>query len=320
MNDFAATLPSHFGLAGTKTVKERGYFLCKTAQGFFKIHKTQDTHQDIYRRHRLLEQLDGLGFPWTDRIVLSVQGEPFVQLGRETYVMTRHVKGRELNPDCLQDMTLAIESLARFHMIAQGVAWDPASTISPPLSETFAKNATFLTKTARLASKNSRMSDFDVLFIKNSGQYMAKAEASIQLLARTGYPAVYAAAVAGGHLCHGELKEETMPIWDGTCYLTNFNHAAVDAQIVDLAAFLHRYARRSRREIPLAALVDMYDRVLPLPSQGTDIIAAYLAHPWQFVKIAQQYYSKKRGWTPVAMMGRMGDLLEMQALYDAYVK
>jgi len=322
MSDFAAILPSHFGLTGMRAIKERGYYLCKTESGFFKIHKTHDNHQQIKLRYALLDQLEGLGFPWTDKIVLTIQGTPFIQLGRETYVMSRYIKGRDVNLDCLQDMTLAIESLARFHMAAREITLADGLTLdmSAPLSEVFAKNSAFLTKTARQTSKNSRLSDFDVMFIKNSAQYISQAAASVHLLAQTNYHALYTTALAQNHICHNALKEENLPILDGICHIVSFNEATIDAQITDLASFLRRYARRSRREIPLAKLIEMYDRIFPLPQSATAIIYAQLVHPWQFVKIARQYYSKKRGWTPAAMMTRMTSLLEEQGNYDAYVK
>jgi len=322
MSDFAATLPSHFGLTGIRAIKERGYYLCKTESGFYKIHKTHENHQQIRLRHALLNQLEMLGFPWIDKIMLSTQGVPFVQLGRETYVMSRHIKGYDVNLDCLQDMTLAIESLARFHMAAReieltnGLALDTSAS----LSEIFAKNSAFLTKTTKQTSKNSRLSDFDVMFIKSSDRYINQAAESAQLLAQTNYDALHATALAQNHICHNVLKEENLPILDGICHVTNFTEATVDTQITDLASLLRRYARRSQRDIPLAKMIEIYDNIAPLPHSATAIIYAQLVHPWQFVKIARQYYSKKRGWTPAAMMSRMTGLLDEQERYDVYVK
>jgi len=321
MSDFATTLPSHFGITGIRAVKERGYYLCKTESGLFRIHKTQESHQAIHLRHQLLEGLFAAGFPWTDRIILSVHGTPFVQLGRETFVMSQYINGRDVNLDCPYDMTLAIENIARFHMAARGIKLAKGLTlgISVPITETFSKNSAFLTRTARQTSKNSRLSDFDVMFIKNSSRYIENGAKSMELLAQTNYNTLYAHALTGNHICHNELKEENLPVFDDICHVTNCKEATVDIQITDLASFLRRYARRSRREIPLKKLLEIYDNIFPLPEYGAEIIYAQLVHPWQFAKIARQYYSKKRGWTPAAIMTRMTGLLEGQGSYDAYI-
>ena len=231
--------------------------------------------------------------------------------------MTRHVRGREINLDAREDVAQAVESLARFHMAARG-AWDAPHT-APPLTDIFAKDDAFLEKTMGQAGKNAPMSDFDVLFLKNSRRYMEKTRLAQGLLAETAYGELYAAAGVQGTLCHNALKEENLITWDGVCYLTRFEDVTIDAQITDFAGFLHRYARRSRREMPLAALMEIYDKTFPLPHGAMAVLAAYLAYPWQFVKIARQYYSKKRGWTPAAMMGRMEALLAAQEGFDGYV-
>jgi len=321
MGDIATILPAVFGIMDTRAVKERGYFLCKTETGPAKIHKTHEHHQSIRLRHALLEKLDAAGFPWTDKISLSTYGIPYVQLGRDTYVMSRHIRGHDLNLDCPKDVIPAVESIAHFHAAATGMTFcDSVSPdVSPSVEEVFAKNAAFLVKTVRQVNKHSRLSDFDVMFIKNIPRYESYVSQSTQILAQTDYAALYATATAEKHICHNALKEENLPILEGRCYITNFTETSVDAQITDLASFLHRYARRSQRAIPLNTLIEAYDRILPLPQSAAAIIYAQLIHPWQFIKIAQQYYSKKRGWTPAAIMSRMSNLLHEQEGYDTYI-
>jgi len=319
MSDISSTLPAHFGFAGTRAVKERGYFVCKTPEGLAKIYKTFEPHRALHLRYKLLEQIEQAGFPGADKIMLSTHGMPFVQLGRETYVMSRHIAGRDMDFNCPQDVVLALEKLAHFHIVARG--FDNAKLgieASPALTEVFDKNIAFLNKTAKQMGKNSRLSDFDIIFIKSAPLYIDRAQESARLLAQTDYTTLYTAALEGRHICHNTLKEENFPISEGACYMTNFSEAAIDAQITDLASFLRRYARRSNREIPISRLVEIYDRICPLPNSAMEIIGAVLLHPWQFVKIVRQYYNKKRGWTPVAIMSRMQTLLDEQEIYDAY--
>jgi len=320
MGDIPSTLLSCYGLYGIKATKERGYFVCKAEHDFFKLHKTPERHQAIWQRYELLDMLEKQNFPQTDKILLSTQGIPFVQLGRETYIMSRHIKGREPDLNCPQDVTQLVKNLARFHLSAKGIELNKYPVTAPPLSEIFAKNSAFLTKTSKQVSKNSRLSDFDVMFIKNIPKYIEYASQSVELLTQTDYHVLYAQALAENHICHNELKEENLPIFDGVCYMTNWSEATVDVQISDFASFLRRYARRSNRQVPLKKLIEAYDLVCPIPKRGIEIIYAQLVHPWQLVKIAQQYYSKKRGWTPIAIMSRMVDVLEEQVEYDAYIE
>jgi len=320
MGDIATTLPACFGLTNVRAVKERGYFLCKTPD-IAKIYKTQESHAAIRARYALLMRLAEAGFAAAEKLCLSERGDPYVQLGRETYVMARNAVGRDIDFDCNSDINLVMQTLAHFHNLARdiGLREIPVPENNLPLTEVFAKNSSFLTSALKQTTKNSRISDFDVMFIKNFPKYIDYTARSIELLTNTDYLAVYNTSLAAGHLCHNMLKEESFHIYEDTCFITNFSDAAIDAQVTELASILHRYARRSKREIPICKLVQSYDRISPLPNTGTAIIHAYLMHPWQFEKITRQYYSKKRGWTPAAIMDRMADLLEAQESYDSYI-
>jgi len=316
MSDISTTLAGCFGLASTRARKERGHFIFKTETGLVRIYKTFERHQAIRQRYDISNKLNDAGFPWTDEIFLSIYGEPFVQLGRETYVMSEYISGREMNLDNQQDILLAMQSLAKFHIAGRGIA---GVNTSASISETFESNIAFLTKTVKQANASSRLSDFDVMFIKNIDQYLNYATDSVNRLAKTDYANIYLYAVAEKHLCHNILKEESLPIAGDTCYIINLHEATIDTQITDLANFLRRYARRSNRDVPIHKLIEAYDRISPLPDSALAIINAILVHPWQFVKIARQYYSKKRSWTPIAITSRMASLLEEQEDYNKFI-
>ena len=317
MGDLTTLLPTLFGLQGIKATKERGYFLCKQGNEAVKIHKTTEHPQTIWTRYKLLNLVEETGFPFADKLYLSAQNAPYVLLGRETYVMSRFVAGRELALDSLEDMTLAVKTLAHFHKVKLSNV--ELNAPPPLLTEVFASEISLLTKTSKQIGKNVRLSDFDVMFIKNLPKYINLAEKAAEQLDKTNYANRYNTAIQQGSVCHGNLKEENFTMHNGICHITNFENATVDLQLTDLAFFLRRYAMRSQREIPLGKLLDVYDNVLPLPDSASEIIYALLIYPWQFVKLTRQYYSKKRGFIPGGIMDRTQLLLNEQEKYDAYM-
>lgn len=319
MGDVAISLARHFGIVGARISKEKGCYLYKKDNEVARVQKTYETHKKIRERYNLLHALYDSGFYQTDRISCHV---PFVMIGRETYAISAHIQGRDLDYNSVDDMIMAMQSLAKFHKVARAVNMPlmAATTKMPPLGEVFAKDSAFLLKTLRQVERSSKLSDFDVMFIKNSAKYIEDGQKSAQVLAATGYHLMYETAMKNNHLCHNLLKEEFMPIYKGECYLTNFCDVVIGTQIMDIIALLRRYVRRSNREILPKQLLEAYDRLLPLPDDASKIVYAGLVHPWQFVKIAQQYYNKKRGWTPVGIMSRMNTLVEEQAALDEYVQ
>lgn len=311
MGDFATTLLSQYGLAGQAFFKERGAYIL----GAQKLHKTSDNHDALYARHDLLAQIDLNGFTHTDKIKSTLRDMPFVEMGRDTYVLTRHVRGREVDLESPADMTLAVQAIARMHSAARGIKHQVQAQ---PLHVLFAKDTAFLAKVQRQIGNASRLQDFDVLVLKNIGAYIARADAAAQLLAQTNYNSLHLHALSHGHVCHNNIKEDMLILHEGTCHIGSFGQATLGVQLCDLANFILRYATKGTRKMPYQPWLSAYNEILPLSPCAQDITRAVLMYPWQFIKLARNYYSKKRGWVPGAIASKMEELLQVQPEIDEY--
>lgn len=314
MEDLAARLPSYFGIKNERAVKERGFYLL----GAGKIHKSGFKPREILARFNLLRRLDEAGFYYTDRIIPAASGEPFVALGRDIFVMTRHVPGREPNLNSAEDMRLIMETLAKFHAAARGV-FEKEIDASPPLTEIFSKQIAAANTIIKQTGRRARMSDFDMLVLKHAETFIAEADTALKSLTETDYEILHTEAVKNGHICHNNLKEEVFSISDGDCYITRYEETDIGLQLADVASVLRRYARKSTREIPAAQLLDTYAQILPLSPSAEKIILAQLSFPWPFFKLISQCYHKKRAFVPAAITSRMTEILREREGYDAYV-
>ncbi|MCL2840937.1 MAG: hypothetical protein FWE05_09225 [Defluviitaleaceae bacterium] len=317
MGDLNYKLPEYFGIKGVRATKERGYFLCKTSDGFVKIHKTSNDPRDIIALYELQKQLIASGFSQTDLILETPQGAPFLQLGRDIFIASRHIAGQELDLNNKNDIALALESLAKFHTAARGI-WQKGAP-APSLAEAFMKQTSALTQVIKQVNRRPRMSDFDMLLIKNAQFYSDLANTALHALNQTNYAALHANALESGHICHNVIKEESLPIFQETCYILNLSEATINLQLADLESFIRRYARRSNQAIPIGQLVELYNKFAPLPSTAIYILHAQLSYPWLFMKLVSQYYSKKRNFTPIAIESRMTEILEVQENYTRYI-
>ncbi|MDR0272286.1 MAG: hypothetical protein LBI27_03090 [Clostridiales bacterium] len=317
MGDLSVSLPAYFGYAGVRAVKERGCFLISSANA--KIHKSNNFPHEICARFTFLKELEASGFPYTDMIIPTVSGVPFVNLGRDIFVMTRHISGREPDFGNLRDISLVIEGLARFHSSARGLKSSKKFSSEPSLSTVFAKNISALNSCVKQINRRPRLSDFDVLVLKHADAYVERATLAAEILAQTDYAALHADALANKHICHNALKEETFSILENTCFISHFEETSVDLQLADLVSILRRYARKTSREVSVSQLLEIYSKILPLPSDAKKIIYAQLFFPWPFLKIVSQYYSKKRNFIPAAITSRMEGILKEQECYDEYI-
>jgi len=321
MDKFNPAILESFGIQCRNIKKEKGHYLCNTGSGLIKVHITSDAPEAIWLQHSIKEHLAANGFIQTDRYQLAYTGQPFVSIGRETYVATKfpaqhHETDFENEAETLQ----AFQTLAGFHIAARNMPQEN-NPISQPMPDVYTRQLKELAQVGKQARRNSRLSDFDVLLIKHAPHYSEIIEDSINRLAKTDYAKLHAEAICQGCLCHNTLKEEHLLISsEPNCYLTNFSEAKIGLQLCDLAALIRRYAQRSSKSIPIGHLVETYGNFAPLPHGTADILYALLMFPWAFMKIISQYYSKKRNWTPNGLINRMQSVLAEREDYEKYVQ
>jgi len=319
MEKLSPVVQEAFGINSRRIRKEKGRYICDTPGGPMSIYISAEPAEVIRLQHLIKEQLAEKGFPWTDRYQPAGTGLPYIQIGRETYVMVKHHYERsETDFDNEADVLRAFKYLAHFHAVARGMPVELPHT--PPVSEIYARQMSELAQAGKHARRGPRMSDFDVSFIKHAPIYSEIMQDSINRLAGTNYAALYSQAISQGTICHNSLKEENLPSAGGVTYLANFSDAAVDLQLADLAALVRRYAQRSSKAIPANRLLEAYNTVNPLPDGAGEILRALLIFPWAFMKIVTQYYSKKRNWTPGGLINRMDAILAERESYEKFVE
>lgn len=315
MGDFAANLPSHFGLVGVRAVKERGTYLISSRNA--KIHKSNKSPQEIHSIYNLLNSIKNK-FEFAENIIPATSGAPFVSLGRDIFVMTRHVLGNEPDICNFSDMLLLIKNLAGFHVAAKN--WPNVKIPeAQPLGSVFTKQSTALNSAVKLINRRPRLSDMDVLLLKHADDYSERAKNAAKILEETDYAALYANAIENKHVCHNNLKEESFTISGENCYISSFDEIKFDLQLVDLASVLGRYARKSSREIPITEFLEAYNEISPLPPSAEKILYAYLSFPWSFLKIVSDFYSKKHNFIPASVTSKMTGVLDAQKDFDAYI-
>lgn len=319
MEKLSPIVQEAFGINSRRVKKEKGRYLCDTQGGLMYIYITSELPESIRLQHSIKEHLSEKGFPWTDRYQLAGTGQPYILIGREAYVMVKHpCERRETDFDNETEALQAFKFLAHFHTAARGVTHTLPQSLSMP--ETYARQMSELTQAGKQARRGSRMSDFDVSFIKHAPRFFEIMQDSVNRLASTGYAALHAQAISQSSICHNSLKEENLPVANDATYITNFADATVDLQLADLAALIRRYAQRSNKSIPSYRFLEVYDAINPLPAEACDILFSLLIFPWAFNKIITQYYSKKRNWTPGGLINRLDAILAERDSYEKYAE
>jgi CotS family spore coat protein len=308
MNDFISAALSCFGLKSFRTVKEKGAHICNTASGLIKLAKVTEPPQGVRLAHAVKEHVAEAGFLNTDRYFTGPDGLPYVHLGADLYTATYINDGGPLDFLSSGDVLTAVSYIAGFHAAARGVEaeWPTA----PSREDIFNRGLETLRQALKQTNRKQR-SDFDILLIKNASAYEDRIIQAMEQLAATPYADMYTHAAKGNHICHNALKEESIFINGGEAYLTRFTSVERNTQINDLAFFIRRYFQHCEGDhLPVPRLLEAYEKSNPLPYGSEAALHALLLYPAPFIKIVEQYYARKRNWTPAGLMERMREILE----------
>ena len=296
-------------------VKEKGYY--KTRDGTRMIRKTKDTAGQISARHHIIEHCIKAGYPWIDRYHLTQFGQPYIFADAENHIMLDLIPHREADFTDAQEFIMVVEAVARWHACARDLALPSALHIGRPpvpLTDSFRTQAETLTAIHKRIRRQSKWSDFDVLFLKSYHEYKERMHRARQLLESTNYLKRWQKARQMNHICHGGLKEECLRIHKDKVYITKLEQATVDYQLNDLCSLIRRREKLDKdvQQIDRNTIYKAYSKILHTEPEEEVILEAMLLYPLAFVKIVLEYYQKKRSWTPVAMANKMREILGTQ--------
>jgi len=181
----------------------------------------------------------------------------------------------------------------------------------------FSKQSEMMNTWLKQARRSRRLSDFDILLVQHMDYYVNGITQAIDGLINNDYTQFRTTALMHRHICHNALKEETLLFSNENCFITQFTQACMDVQLVDLAAVIRRHMQRAGSDaVPINTLLACYQ---PLNAAERAVLYALLLFPWAFIKISAQYYSKKRPFTPNAIMNRVQSILAQKEFHTTYI-
>ena len=206
-----------------------------------------------------------------------VGGTP--QLGRESVFMT------------------AIDALARWHRLAKARPGELISLFRIDVARVFLHARTEIETFREQALLRTETTEFDGLFLEVREQLERQVMQAVAQLHWADYKRLCLQAYQTGELCHGRFVRSNLLYREQDMAILDHDHMHQGTQMLDLAAFLRRYAVRFSWDVRIVAkALAVYQEVRPLTALEVSVLYALLLFPEGVLRVLAWYYEERRGF------------------------
>lgn len=271
-----------------------------TTNGPKYLKKSKLTWQDLIFIHEAVEYLYQQGFTQVPRFNLTRNGEPFIRVGSELYVLTDWYQGQELDFRVLMDLKQACCLLARFHQA--GCGFNPSNPglrtawLDWPVKwENRLRDLEDFRTLARLEKDNSA---FSRLYLRHFEPFYRQANQSYQRLLDSPYSQIATEAAHRRSFCHHDFSgRNLLRTNEGPLVMVDFDYCLRDLRIHDLINLLVRNLKHTGWQNELARFIlTQYHQTNPLCLEELQVMLILLSWPQDFWQIGLQYYQEKLPW------------------------
>ena len=312
MNDKALEVFEQYDLEVVRTWRGRGVYFAETSGGLHMLKEHRGSEEKIERLWQLLYSLEPVQFFKTDLPVRAKEGNFLVKDSEDTtYLLKKWRDGRECDPRSELDVCRCMEGLAIFHTSAQKV-WEFSSLQERTkyegcsLEKEMEKRTRELKKVQSFIRKKNRKSEFESGYLEVVPKYLQAALDITGKMKESGYEELQKQAFLQGKICHGEYMQHNVLFDRSKMIMTNFEHARLDLQCMDVALFLRKVMEKQGWKISSGEkFLRSYEIVRPLGEKDRLILALCLSYPEKLWKLANHYYHTNKAWIPGKMLEKL---------------
>ena len=165
------------------------------------------------------------------------------------------------------------------------------------LIEEYEKHTRELKKVRNYIRGKKRKNEFEVIFWQNYETFWQKAENVTEKLRHQMETLNETEKRKMEGVCHGDFNQHNVLFAKNTVWLTNFENAAYDVLVRDVANFLRKIMEKYNWNMGLAAdMLKEYEKERTLTAAEWEQLLIRLSYPEKFWKIANHYYNTNKAW------------------------
>lgn len=311
-----------FGLRFYGGMRTRTGFLSKTDQGLKEIKKTQRRKEEIVFEHAAKEHLYKNNVKNISRFYLGVTGEPYFTVEDTHYLVENVVTSQPLEENDKNVFPKATKMLAQIHKGSAHFNCEYSKSNLGVLSDRYHRRRNELQRIKKGIDKKTSYNDLDLMVKQNFQYYLERTERAISCLKSAGYQEEIKRAEGEKSICHNTYKGENIrTLESGELYITGFHQCAYDTPLVDLAAYLRRFLKKTDGDSKVAEeMIHAYDSIRNISKQDLQIVLGILTYPEKFMRLCNEYYNKRRVCISPAVKERMESCIAERKKQDIFLQ
>ena len=319
MDEVTSNLVKKFNFKPKYIRRKKYMYICNTDRGIKVIRPVNYTTDKIVFAHNIKNHMINKGFTNLDNYYLSCEGLPYVINEDIVYTMTDYIDLDDWEFTDNNKFKIAIELLANFHKLSQGYNNENFYIEPIDIKENFKRKLEQLIKIKKQTNKQKKLTDFEILFIKNFEHFYKNAVETIDILEKYKYENLNMIAKKNNMICHNKIKEENILIGD-KCYITQLENITIDHYVYDLASFINRYIKKhTDNYINLEEILTIYSKINYIDKSVLPILYALIKFPSAYIETCQSFSERRRNFTPISIFNDLEEVVYLKDFSEQYL-
>lgn len=280
--------------------KGRGAWICERSDGVKLLKEYRGTLRRLEFEEAVLASLKESGITAVDQYVRNGEGE-LVTVGEDgtRYILKDWFLDRECNLKERREILSAVAWIARLHQAFRKIAWKEewnlGSILPPGLAAEMQRHSREMKRVRNFIRNKRKKSEFELCVIQHFASFYAQAleaQDGLELLGTNqGQDQLF--------LCHGDLNQHHILMGTQGAALIEFNQMHRGEQMADLYHFMRKVMEKhSWNEALGMAMLDTYDRILPIGKRERKCLYYLFLYPEKYWKQLNYYNNANKAWIP----------------------
>ncbi|MCC8060033.1 MAG: phosphotransferase [Clostridiales bacterium] len=292
----------------------RGAWICERSDGRKLLREYRGSVRRLEFEETVLAKLQTQGIRLVDQYVRNQEGNLITCAGDGAhYILKDWFTDRECLLADSREILTAVGWIARLHLALRSVGWqeewDLGSILPPGPAKEMERHNREMKRVRTYVSHKRKKNAFELCVMQHFSPWYEQAVAAQEGLA------FLENGQRGNRLflCHGDLNQHHLLMRGNEAIFIEFNQMHRGCQIRDLYHFMRKVMEKHDWNEWLGrAMMEAYDRILPLSREDHDSLYYLFLYPEKYWKQLNYYYNTNKAWAPARSVEKLYRLEQQQ--------